>query len=138
MYFLHGLSNLAKSYIIQGIKISGLPHLSLFTVPNNQIKETNQNEPMRCVACLGLFLGPPLLSTAGAQHLSAGGRLSSNGLAPNSPATSAHSTLYFKGNQMAGLGRGPLKEKQGVQAKKINTEEKERKAAAGGKMWAVG
>lgn len=39
---------------------------------------------------------------------------------------------------MAGLGRDPLKEKQGVQAKKINTEEKERKAAAGGKTWAAG
>ena len=64
--------------------------------------------------------------------------MSSKGLAPDPPTTSAHSTLYFKGNQMAGLGRGPLKEKQGVQAKKINTEEKERKAAAGGKTWAAG
>lgn len=27
---------------------------------------------------------------------------------------------------MAGLGRGPLKEKQGVQAKKINREKKKR------------
>lgn len=39
---------------------------------------------------------------------------------------------------MAGLGRGPLKEKQGVQAKKINREKKEKKAAAGGKRWAAG
>lgn len=31
---------------------------------------------------------------------------------------------------MAGLGKGPLKEKQGVQAKKINTEENETKAAS--------
>lgn len=30
---------------------------------------------------------------------------------------------------MAGLGKGPLKEKQGVQAKKINREENETKAA---------
>lgn len=55
----HGLSALAKLYKIQGIKISGLPHLSLFTIPNNWIEETNQNELMRCVACLGLFLESP-------------------------------------------------------------------------------
>lgn len=66
VYCLHGLSNLAQLYIIPGIKkISGLPHLSLFTIPNNWIKETIQNELMRCMACFGLFLDSPLLSTAG-------------------------------------------------------------------------
>ena len=52
-------------------KTSGQPHLSQFTIPNNWIKETNQNELMRCVACLGLFLEPSLLSTVEAQALSA-------------------------------------------------------------------
>lgn len=49
---------------------------------------------------------------------------------------------------MEGLGKGPWEEKQGVQAKKINTEEKETKAISKkrngdlqllvGKMWAAG
>ena len=52
-------------------KTSGQPHLSQFTIPNNWIKETNQNELMRCVACLGLFLEPSLLSTVEAQAFSA-------------------------------------------------------------------
>lgn len=37
---------------------------------------------------------------------------------------------------MAGLGKGPLKEKQGVQAKKTNREENETKAARM-KEWGV-
>lgn len=52
-------------------KASGQPRLSQLTIPNNWIKETNQNELMRCMTCLGIFLEPSLLSTVEAQALSA-------------------------------------------------------------------
>lgn len=127
--FLCGLSHLAKIvYNSRDKKASGQPHLSQLTVPNNWIKETNQNELMRCMTCLGLFLEPSLLSTVEAQALSARQPLELQGF-PTPTVASAHSTFCFKGDQMAGLGRGPPKEKQGVQAKKINREKKRDKSS---------
>lgn len=136
VYSCHGVSSLAKLYIAQGINISGLPHLSLFSIPNNRIKETIYNELMRCVACLGLFLDSPSRLHSWVLAPWPGSSSSSKGplcrrACPGTPsAASAHSTLCLKENHMAGLGKGPLKKKQGAQAKKINTEKKETKAAS--------
>ena len=119
-------------------KISGQPLLSQFTSPNNRIKETNQNELMRCCALPWTFseiLSP--LHSGGSGSLCQAAAWAPRDSRPPTVA-SAHPTLCFKGDQMAGLGRGSLKEKQGVQLKKINREEKETKAAAGGKRWAAG
>ena len=119
-------------------KISGQPLLSQFTSPNNGIKGTNQNELMRCcgLPCTFSETLSPLLSGGSDSLCQAAAWAPRDSLPPT--VASAHPTLCFKGDQMAGLGRGSLKEKQGVQLKKINREEQETKAAAGGKRWAAG
>lgn len=118
VYSRHGVSSLAKLYITQGIKISGLPHLSLFSIPNNRIEEIIYSELMRCVACLGLFLDSlsPLHSWVlaplpGSSSSTSKGPLCRRPCPGTPPAASAHSTLCLKENHMAGLGKGPLEKK---------------------------